>query len=121
VSPQWDNPPEERTLTRHFVPTSPAGGRGDQPRRAIERTNHHRIQATFIPHLRNSILAKPNGAGVNGPGGARVINATTPSATITANSGIASRLHSELAGGCVGLGGGVGAAAAGDGGAIWSC
>jgi hypothetical protein len=77
--------------------------------------------ATFTPHLRNSILAKPNGAGVNGPGGARVINATTPSATITANSGIASRLHSELAGGCVGLGGGVGAATAGDDGAIWPC
>ncbi len=82
VSPQWDHPPEERTLTWHFVPTSPASGRGDQSRRAIGRTNHHRIQATFTPHFRNSILAKPNGAGVNGPGGARVTSATTPSAAI---------------------------------------
>jgi hypothetical protein len=32
------------------------------------------------PHLLSTVLAKPNGAGVNGPGGARVINATTPSA-----------------------------------------
>jgi hypothetical protein len=28
VSPQRDNPPEERTPTRRFAPTSPASGRG---------------------------------------------------------------------------------------------
>src|SRR6185312_8155442 len=28
VSPQWDNPQEERTLTRRSAPTSPASGRG---------------------------------------------------------------------------------------------
>ncbi|MCW1994959.1 hypothetical protein ABIE85_006724 [Bradyrhizobium diazoefficiens] len=28
VSPQWDNPPEERALTRAFGATSPASGRG---------------------------------------------------------------------------------------------
>ncbi len=41
-----------------------------------------------------------------------VASATKASATITANSGIASRLQSELAGGCVGLGGAAGAAGA---------
>jgi hypothetical protein len=34
------------------------------------------------PHQRINAFAKPNGAGVNGPGGARLINATKNSATI---------------------------------------
>jgi hypothetical protein len=37
---------------------------------------------TATPHRRSTPLAKPNGAGVNGPGGARVISAVTPSAVI---------------------------------------
>jgi hypothetical protein len=37
---------------------------------------------TDTPHQRISPFAKPNGAGVNGPGGARLINATKNSATI---------------------------------------
>src|SRR5439155_4973743 len=37
---------------------------------------------TVTPHLRNTFFAKPNGAGVKGPGGARVIRATTNSAAI---------------------------------------
>jgi hypothetical protein len=28
VSPQWDNPLEEKAPTRRFAPTSPASGRG---------------------------------------------------------------------------------------------
>ncbi|TQF31372.1 hypothetical protein UNPA324_18420 [Bradyrhizobium sp. UNPA324] len=28
VLPQWDNPQEEKALTRRFAPTSPASGRG---------------------------------------------------------------------------------------------
>jgi hypothetical protein len=37
---------------------------------------------TDTPHQRINAFAKPNGAGLNGPGGARLINATKNSATI---------------------------------------
>jgi hypothetical protein len=37
---------------------------------------------TDTPHQRINAFAKPNGAGVNGPGGARLINTTKNSATI---------------------------------------
>jgi hypothetical protein len=37
---------------------------------------------TDTPHQRINAFAKQNGAGVNGPGGARLINATKNSATI---------------------------------------
>jgi hypothetical protein len=37
---------------------------------------------TDTPHQRINAFAKPSGAGVNGPGGARLINATKNSATI---------------------------------------
>ena len=30
VFPQWDNPLEEKALTRRFAPTSPASGRGER-------------------------------------------------------------------------------------------
>ena len=45
----------------------------------------HRVETrheTDSPHQRINDFAKPNGAGVNGPGGARLINATKNSATI---------------------------------------
>jgi hypothetical protein len=44
---------------------------------------------TDTPHRRINAFAKPNGAGVNGPGGARVISATKNSAAI------ASQKHSQ--------------------------
>ena len=44
---------------------------------------------TVTPHFRSTFFAKPNGAGVKGPGGARVIRATKNSAAI------ASQKHSQ--------------------------
>ena len=44
--------------------------------------DHAVAYAICIPHRRSMFLAKPNGAGVNGPGGARVIRATQNNADI---------------------------------------
>jgi len=44
---------------------------------------------TVTPHFRSTFFAKPNGSGVKGPGGARVIRATQNSAAI------ASQKHSQ--------------------------
>ncbi|SCB07621.1 hypothetical protein GA0061099_1001132 [Bradyrhizobium yuanmingense] len=38
VLPQWDNPQEEKALTRRFAPTSPASGRGCTEPVAIDST-----------------------------------------------------------------------------------
>jgi hypothetical protein len=53
---------------------------------ALIHAAHH---DTVTPHFRSTFFAKPNGSGVKGPGGARVIRATQNSAAI------ASQKHSQ--------------------------
>ena len=58
-------------------------GNVDAPTLAVVR------YGTVTPHRRSTRFAKPNGAGVNGPGGARVMSAVQNSATM------ASQKHSQ--------------------------
>ena len=52
------------------------------PRRCDALLLHLARYGTATPHRRSAPFAKPNGAGVNGPGGARVMSAVQNSATM---------------------------------------
>ncbi len=56
--------------------------RAEQVDRDLPEPSYARVH----PNHRHSARATPNGAGVNGPGGARVIKVTKPSAAIASQN-----------------------------------